>query len=524
MPRSDRPHRDARAAPALVVVATVTIVGICTCTGRAGAQSLPTTPIVLSGQTAPGTGATFDRFGSATIGPAGHVRFDAVLTGPSVTAADDTAAFVRPPAGGGAALQLLAREGQPAPGIAGSVLGEMYFGPHAITADGHSLVSGELRTAGASDGRGFFIGTPGDLRLMYRPGPNEVVHGHPLINAGPRAAIWTQGHQIIHSTGAQATVVATPGEYFQPTLNGAGRIAMTAYNTDGPPGLYAGTPGDFQPAVLRGDTAPGTPAGRTFDVILDASQNNAGQFAFLASARSEEPETYAWGLWAGRPGELRLLAQDAQQAPGLPKGLRFGRLLFDIDSPQTPPIGPAGHVPFWATLEDDTGAFMGTGAWLAAPDGGIRLLARSGDAAAATLPGGGTTQLELGSIDYHGLWVNRSGQVVLTAVDSIGRGSLFAAGADGALHLIASPDVPFQVAPGDIRVVSDVLAGVGTGGEDGRPTAFNDAGQFLYRLSFADGSSGLFMTTVPEPGLAPAAAIVVAALTAFRRRPRPPVP
>ena len=520
------PAHAVRAVSNKVALAALLIVAAASAAPAAG-QSLPTTPVVLSGQAAPGTGANYARLGTASINNSGQVRFDATLAGPNVTPADDSAAFLGPAVGGGGP-QLLAREGQPAPGIAGSVIGELFFAPHAVTPQGQSLVAAELRTGGAPDRYAFFGGTPGDLRLVYRPDPFEAVHGN-AVSAGPRAVFWLQGRSLVHWDGATASVVPTPGEYYQPTMNGAGRIAFTAYNTDAekqPRGLYAGTgAGDFRPVAVRGASAPGLPAGHAFDLVLDASQNDAGQFAFIGSASTGEKGSYTWGLWAGRPGELRLLARDGQPAPGLPAGLRFERVLFDIDSSTRVSIGAAGHVTFWAALEDEAGAYHGTSAWLALPGGGTTLLARRGDAVTAPLPGGGTAQLAVGRIEHDAMWVNGAGQVVLAAEalapgEEFGPESLLFAGAGGALHLIARPGSPFEVAPGDVRTVSDVSAGTGggTGGQDGLPSPFNDAGQFVYRLSFTDGTSGLFLTTVPEPGTAAVVGLLAAVMTCRRRR------
>jgi uncharacterized protein (TIGR03382 family) len=315
---------------------------------------------------------------------------------------------------------------------------------------------------------------------------------------------------------------------FQPTINGPGRIAFTTYNTEtGPPGLYAGPPGDFRPVAVYGAPAPGLPAGHTFDLVLNASQNNAGQLAFLAAARSAEPESYGWGLWAGQPGDLRLLAGDGQPAPGLPAGYRFDRILFDIDSPTTPALGGAGHVPFWATFKDAAGADEGTGVWLARAGEPTRLIARRGDAVPASLPGV-PEELSLLSFPHNGQWVNSNGLVVFLAdagvEGGLGRETLLTIGGDGGLRLIAMQGAPFEVGPGDFRNVSDILLGVGegTGGQDGRFSALNDAGQLAYRLAFTDGTSGVFLTTVPDPS-ASAPFVVASAVAALRRRRRPPV-
>ena len=466
-------------------------------------QALPTTPIVLSGQATPATGTTYSRFGGASINPSGLLAFDGALAGPGVSEANDAAAFVGSPSGGG--FQLLAREGDGAPvATAGDTFGDLNLTGNPITSDGHTMFSTQLRRAGGgSSGYAFFAGTPGDLRLVYRPAPNQAILGLPVLTSGPRALLWTQGqNQLIHWNGNTALSVETPGEIFQPTMNRGGRIAFTAYNTeDLPSGLYAGTIGDFRPVAVRGSPAPGLPSGYTFELPLNASQNNAGHLAVLASARSESDESQTWGLWARWGDDLRLLAQDRQQAPGMPAGYRFERILWDIDSPTTPPIGAAGHVPFWGSFENADRSDVGTGAWLARPGEAPRLLARTGDP--LSLPNG-AGDVSLGFFYHDGMWVNGQGQVVLRAQTTTGGDAgtgeaLFAALPDGQLHVIVRQGSLFEVAPGDVRLVSDFFLVPGTGGEDGRASPFNDLGQLVYRVDFRDGSSGLFMTTVPEP-------------------------
>ena len=475
-------------------------------------QGLPTTPVALSGQAAPGTGATYARFTAPSINPSGGMAFGAWLAGTGVTELTDSAMFTGSPATG---FQLLAREGQSAPvATPGVVLGEFLLGGSPITPQEHAIVGSEIR--GAQSGRAFFAGTPGDLRFVHQQSPSEAVLGQPVLNSGPQAVLWTQGQQrIVHWNGSVTTLVPTPNEIFQPTLNAAGRIAFTIFGSEGnPSGLYAGPPGAFQPVAARGGAAPGLPAGYTFDLPLDASQNNAGAFAFLSSAKSAAPDSYTWGLWAGQAGGLRLLAQDGQAAPGLP-GYRIERLLWDIDSPTAPSLSGAGHVPFWGSIERDDGSDQGTASWLAAPDGSVRLLARQGDM--VSVPGT-SGEAEVGFIYDNGLWVNSAGQVVIRASVST-RDALLAALPDGQLRVIARAGSPFEVAPGDIRQVSDFFfGGPATGGEDGRIAHLNDVGQFVYRLDFTDGTSGLFMTTVPEPTAATLAVAGCATLLARRRR------
>ncbi len=57
-----------------------------------------------------------------------------------------------------------------------------------------------------------------------------------------------------------------------------------------------------------------------------------------------------------------------------------------------------------------------------------------------------------------------------------------------------------------------------TGGQDGRSTAWNDAGQIAATMIFSDNTRGVFRLTVPEPASGAAACVGIAALVAFARR------
>jgi hypothetical protein len=161
---------------------------------------------------------------------------------------------------------------------------------------------------------------------------------------------------------------------------------------------------------------------------------------------------------------------------------------------------------------------VGNGAWLARPGEAPRLLARSGDV--LSLPGG-AGDVSLGFFYHDGMWVNGQGQVVLHAQSATGGDAgvgetLFAALPDGQLRLIVRQGSMFEVAPGDVRLVSDFYLPPGVGGEDGRASPFNDLGQLVYRVDFRDGSSGLFITTVPEPSAALLGALAAAAFLSRR--------
>jgi len=104
---------------------------------------------------------------------------------------------------------------------------------------------------------------------------------------------------------------------------------------------------------------------------------------------------------------------------------------------------------------------------------------------------------------------------------SVGAGNglaLWVSDVDGTLIKIARTSDTFEVAPGDVRTITGI-GGLGTsGGQDGRPINLSDNGDLAFQLDFSDGSSGLFVSHVPEPASMALSAIAVASLARRRRR------
>lgn len=85
----------------------------------------------------------------------------------------------------------------------------------------------------------------------------------------------------------------------------------------------------------------------------------------------------------------------------------------------------------------------------------------------------------------------------------------------GSLAMIARTGALFKVSPGDFRTVASLDYSGGSVHASGQSGGFNDTGDFLFRATFTDGSSGLFLyTTVPEPGFG-LWALAIALLAAF---------
>jgi hypothetical protein len=97
---------------------------------------------------------------------------------------------------------------------------------------------------------------------------------------------------------------------------------------------------------------------------------------------------------------------------------------------------------------------------------------------------------------------------------------LWASDVGGELHLIALQGDTLTIAPGDMRTVASVYGNSVGGGQDGMPSAFNDAGQIAFSVSFGTNAGNAIVVatmTVPEPIALP---LCGAALVVVRRRPR----
>jgi hypothetical protein len=68
----------------------------------------------------------------------------------------------------------------------------------------------------------------------------------------------------------------------------------------------------------------------------------------------------------------------------------------------------------------------------------------------------------------------------------------------------------------DWRTVSGMDLVTGSGGDDGLASSFNRWGELVYSLKFTDGSSGIFVATVPEPATVGGLGVGLAGL--FQRR------
>jgi hypothetical protein len=468
------------------------------------------TVVARSGQSAPGTWVGYDRFSQASINSAGEVAFYASLAGAGTDLSNNSALYAGKPG----SLKLLARAGDPAVGAGPGVPFLTVFdsAPPRLNAQGHVLFgatywgSNPLRDTPAW---GYWLasgpGSVSPVALLEEPGTGDFHPYFPLarpaFTSGDQAA-WRDNDGIRYWSAAAGPGPSSGGLEL-PVINPSGHLALLAWTDEG---MAVVSGGSTSPAAITGMPAPTTDAGTRFTLPLYPSINAAGQVAFLSYINTDPPlpgpdYDRTTSLWVATPAadgtswSQGLIARGGDIAPGT-GGRRFMPLNLDIDSYYPPALSPAGEVAFTASF-GEAGA-MESGLFAGAP-GNVRLVARQGQHA----PNAPTGIDVAGLSDFDDFAINARGQVALLDRDAGEDGSvLYAADANGGLEFLAATGQPFTLAPGDERTVMAIYlgeVGIKTGGEDGRPSPLNDAGELAFMLIFSDHSSAVVMTTVPEP-------------------------
>ena len=216
--------------------------------------------VAREGSAAPGTpaGVNYSSFDTPALNDAGQVAYRAVLTGTGVTSANNTAIY----AGGLASPQLVAREGNAAPG-AGAGVNYSFFLTPVLSDAGQvaylTILTGSGVTA-ANEGA-IYAGGPAAPQLVARAG-----------NAAPGAG-----------AGVNYSFLDTPA------LNDAGLVAyragltgtgVTGANRDA---IFAGGLAAPQLVARTGDAAPGAGAGVNYSSFSTPVLSDAGQVAYLTT-------------------------------------------------------------------------------------------------------------------------------------------------------------------------------------------------------------------------------------------------
>ena len=505
--------------------------------------------VALEGQQAPGTPTgnsflLFDRISytdAPTINNAGQVAFVAAIGGDGVNEFNAEGIWSE----GSGSLALIAREGNQAPGtnknflaVASPIINEN--GNVAFQAD----ITGGVNAPSHFDG--IWVGMPGSVSLVAGDGqatpppPSEAFYyalrknfqfnnndiaalTSSIVCSNPPFAPSDCGESAYSGETGNMSIVA--GTDMNPPGLPAGITFSTAASTglndngeavifatlqgvgvDGTNdrGIWSEGSGSLQLVAREGAPAPGTPAGVNFNNFRQAVINDAGNVAF--QGRLVGPGINGEngsGIWSDRSGSLSLVVQAGMQAPDPDIEIYFS----EFDSPV---MNNANQIAFNAKVSGPGINFsQASSLWLDDGAGNLNLLVREGD----NVPG---LPADVVFSRPSQPVLNASGQVVFVASTYVPGGccggprtnTLWIADPTDGLEKIMAVGDEIQVFPGDFRTVGDFqfYTGTnqleGTGQGDGRPSAFNDAGQIAVFIEFTDSSEGIFVvstTVVPEP-------------------------
>lgn len=511
------------------------LVAFIACAGAAATAwaQVPYRTVALSGQQAPGAGEPFSLVSGPRINNRGDVAFDGRVAG-----GDDSPAGVW--LGGTGGTRLVALEGQPAPDGSQFTVARL-----ALLADnGHVGVGGF--------GNVFWVGPPGGLQALAQAGANAPGTAAPFRDVGDSAVINASGEvafigRLLWGDGAGSGTdtgiwAGTPGSLRlvarqgnntplqlnhvgYPAINDSGQVAFmgASFGSPGHWGIYFGRgPDDLVRVIDRDDAAPGVPGFNVGAAIGDIRLSNTGALGFTTSMETTAGQTAGQGVWRLDEGGLALVARSGTAAPGLP-----GRTFTDLE--YGPHMNEAGRVLFRGYLDGPAeNGPANSGLWAGTPDN-VSLVAAEGQLA----PGAGGARFGDANVTgphgtkYQAAFINvqqnEAGQVawlgslVGETVDESNDTALFATDTAGKIVLVAREGNLIDVGGGELRRI-DRLFGYQSylpdwpGGQ-----WFNDAGELAFSAQFPDGSTGVFVASVPEPA---AASLVIGACAIFLRRRR----
>ena len=531
----------------IACVALVLVVGL---TSKAIADGMPDVrTVALTGDPAQGTGPDvhFNTFGRPVLNDAGQTAFRGFVAGTEVDGSNNAGIWSE---GGGAGLELIAREGSFAPGMpAGTNFG--IFEDPVVNNVGQTAFRGRLigPAVTSSDERSIWLDGGGTgLELIARQGDaapgtpadvNFFQFSDPVLNdAGQfafRAFLSGDGTGLSDTVGiwsgvgsSSLALVARAGNAAPglgvgvnfaalrlPVLNDAGESAFgsdltgsgVTFSND--QAVWSQGGGDGLKLIARtDDTAPGTGTGVKFDSFgpspTNTVLNNAGHVSFYARLKGPDVDGFNKnGLWSADASGVELVARAGSPAPGTGPGVAFFSFAFPL-------LNGAGQIAFRGNLTGSgVDSLSDSGIWATDSDGLLQLIARKGAAAPGTESG----------VNFRGFlppMINGAGQVAFAVsltgpgVDDENDSGIWATDSDGLLQLIVRKGDLFDVNDDkmieDLRTISNPSLFTNFGNEDGRRSSFNDFGQMAFKLEFSDGSQGIFISNVvavAEPDLQP---------------------
>lgn len=452
---------------------------------KSGALNL----VVREGDAAPGAsaGAVFGELSVGRWNSSGSLAFETALqigTG-GVTSSNDAGIW----ADVGSGLQLIAREGSPAPGTpSGVVFADSFLGPE-LNESGVLAFTGSLKTGSGGvsidSNEGIWLMRGGPLSLLVREGQQSP--------GGPAGAVL--GGSNLDLTNLSYPEVDTAGYV---SFNGHMVVGTGGVTGSTDTGFWSERSGNLELTYREGMQAPGAVSGVKFFSFGGFPYTNAnGRYSDQHTLTGGDVTGIfdnGRGIYNDASGELKEIARGGQPAPGTAAGTLFGFL-----SP--PSFNDAGQSSFFGNLRNAANSIPVTaneGIWSDA-NGALELIVREGDVAPGIDSGA-----VVGPIDLHAYrpTLNNAGQSafplkLLQGVGGVTAGTdtgYWAQDMTGTLRLIVREGDLLTVAPGDVRTI----ASFGLNG-DARGFRFDDLGNLMFRANFTDGSQGLFIATAPVP-------------------------
>jgi hypothetical protein len=428
--------------------------------------------VARSGSQVPGhpTGVTYLDIGYPFISDNGTTAAQGFFQGTGINT-DNDAAYITSSAG---ATSIIARESDQAPGMASGVTFRERGEP---LLNSHGKLAFNMTTLANSGIWNEAMGTLSPIALSGTQAP-----GLPIgTNFGNSFGFVTEGG-----------------------FNSAGQMVFT--NTisprAGPSGIWSSKDDNTVLVAVSGQQAAGFPAGINLLGAGGPSLNSRGQIVYSGRfSDNDANQSNDYGVWLFDNGSTDLIVRSGEQAPGMPAGATFQFLNASLS--ENGQMLLTGTVAGPGVTADNNVAI-----WKRDNAGSIHLLAREGEQAAG-LPSGfsyGKTA-PMSTLIFSNRTINSLGQVAFhlqynSLSGSSARSGIWAQDINGNLQLIAAVGFPLEIAPGNTRIVSDLLFHGSGNNESGQRSGFNDRGQLAFYAAFTDGSSGIFVSNlvaIPEP-------------------------
>ena len=438
-------------------------------------------------------GATLNSSSSSGIGSAVRISGNGTMMfatrlddgGATIDFSNDSAYYVGTPGN----FQLLAREGDPAPGTAGATYDSSFSSLSqqltSLNDSGQALFKSTLTggdVTGPENDEAWFFGTPGAVSVLAREGDlgpgGEVVE---RVSPGFFAQMTPAG-VVLHDVGYEV------GTGVPAVHEGIDRA------------LWAHVPGQGVFEVLReGDPTP--IPGTTHDNGIDtwaintgaSSLNAQGQILIRSDLGGPVTAETDSALFIVAIGVQTLVVREGDPVPGLP-GMTFTS--FNNTSLN---LSDTGVVAFEAGfIGDGVTEFTDTGIWAGLP-GSLELILRQGDVAPGT---GGKTW---GNANGQLLMMNHAGQLIFNISLMEGETSTssrwFWDPVDGLRPIYIGGDT-LEVSPGSVANVNSVSSTQFANGA-GRPLSFADDGTSSHKIQHSFGEAVVSITDdhlVANPG------------------------